>query len=125
MTPLSHHLPRDTHVQGNLTSPEEATVLLFGRIDRHAALEASGMIRGLIATGARRVTVNLAGAHDVDTQLLTILARLHDQLTDLSGPDSPAGLWVTGAVVPELMPAMRDAELDEAFVVYKAVRRGA
>lgn len=99
-------------VRSTVTGPGEVTVTLTGRVDQRVATEASNAIRGLVALGAERLTVDLAGAHDIEVCLLTVLARVHGWLE----------LTITGIVVPELLPALQDAQPDEAFVIYAAVR---
>lgn len=103
---------RTQQVHSAVTGPGEVVVTLSGRVDRRVAVEASGMIRGLVALGAKRLTVDLAKAYDIDVRLLTVLARVRTTVE----------LTITGVVVPELLPALRDAGPDEAFVIYEAVR---
>jgi hypothetical protein len=99
-------------VHSTVTGPGEVVITLHGRIDRCAAIEMFDAVRGLIVLGADRVTVDLSGAHDVDVHLLTALACIR----------SWAHLTIVGIVVPELLPALHDAQPDEAFVIYEAVR---
>lgn len=99
-------------VHSAVAGPAEAVVTLSGRIDRRVATEASNAIRGLVALGAERLTVDLADAHDIDVHLLTVLARVRGWLM----------LELTGIVIPELLPALRDAGPDEVFVIYEAVQ---
>jgi hypothetical protein len=94
------------------------TVLIFGRADRAAISEASGAIRGLRAVGLRHVVIDVSGALDCDGRLLTMLARAHAQLADDTGT-----LEITGVKLPQFLPALRTAALDEVFVIYDAVRR--
>lgn len=94
------------------------TVLIFGRADRAAINEASGSIRGLRAVGQRHVVVDVSGAVECDGRLLTMLARTHAQLADDTGT-----LEITGVKLPQFLPALRTATLDEVFVIYDAVRR--
>ena len=95
-------------------------VLVMGRADRAATVQVSGAIRGLYAVGIRQLVVDVSAAMDCDPWLLTVLARAHAQLADDSGE-----LNIVGVNLPQFVSALRTAALDEAFIIYDAVRREA
>lgn len=94
------------------------TVRVAGRADRVTINEVSGVIRGLRAVGIRHLVIDMSAALDCDPRLLTVLTRAHSQLADDAG-----GLRITGVKLPQFLDALRAATLEEAFIVYDAVRR--
>ena len=94
------------------------TVRVAGRVDRVTINEVSGVIRGLRAVGIRHLVIDMSATLDCDPRLLTVLARAHSQLADDAGR-----LRITGVKLPQFLDALRAATLEEAFVVYDAVRR--
>ena len=96
------------------------TVLVMGRANRAATVQVSGTIRGLYAVGIRHLVVDVSAATDCDPWLLTVLARAHAQLAADSGT-----LRIVGVKLPQFVSALRTAALDEAFIIYDAVRREA
>ena len=100
-----------------------AMVRVVGVVDRAVAVEASGVIRGLIATGVRDVVVDVAGVIRADGRLLSVLAGIRADLEAPDGDDVPGSLVVTGVVVPCFLEALGAADLDGVFLLYDAVRR--
>lgn len=92
-------------------------VTVSGQVDRPTITEFSGTVRGLVAVGIPELTVDL-GACWEGARLLTVLARTRRALIDRGGR-----LHLVGVVLPEYLAALRDAPLDEVFLVYDAVRR--
>jgi hypothetical protein len=93
------------------------TVAVTGQVDRPTVTEFSGTVRGLVAVGVPELTVDL-GACWEGARLLTVLARTRRALMDRGGR-----LHLVGLALPEFLPALREAPLDEVFLVYDAVRR--
>ena len=92
-------------------------VTVSGQVDRPTITELSGTVRGLVAVGIPDLTVDL-GACWEGARLLTVLARTRRALIDRGGQ-----LHLVGVVLPEYLAALRDAPLDEVFLVYDAIRR--
>jgi hypothetical protein len=93
------------------------TVSVSGQVDRPTVTEFSGTVRGLVAVGIPELTVDLGSCWE-GARLLTVLSRTRRALTDRGGR-----LHVVGVVLPEYLAALRDAPLDEVFLVYDAIRR--
>ena len=93
------------------------TVSVSGQVDRPTVTEFSGTVRGLVAVGIPELTVDLGGCWE-GARLLTALARTRRALTDRGGR-----LHLVGLVLPEYLAALRNAPLDEVFLVYDAIRR--
>ena len=98
----------------------QPTVVVMGRVDRAATVQVSGAIRGLYAVGVRHLVVDVSAATDCDPWLLTVLARAHAKLAADSG-----ALNIVGVRLPQFVSALRTAALDEAFIIFDAVRREA
>jgi hypothetical protein len=92
-------------------------VTITGRVERHTATEVSGTLRGLVASGARALTVDLTHCWDGHL-LLTVLARTRTVLGEKNGM-----LQVVGVSLPEYLAALTTAPLEEVFLVYDAVRQ--
>jgi hypothetical protein len=92
------------------------TVAVVGQVDGATVTEFSGTVRGLVAIGVAELTVDLGGCWE-GARLLTVLARTRRALTDRGGR-----LHLVGVALPEFLPALREAPLDEVFLVYDAVR---
>ena len=90
----------------------------MGHADRVTINQVSGVVRGLRAVGIRHLVIDMSAALDCDGRLLAVLARAHAQLADAHGE-----LKITGLEVPQVLAALRTATLEEAFVIYDAVRR--
>jgi anti-anti-sigma regulatory factor len=99
---------------------DRPTVRVVGRVDRDVTNQVSGWIRGLLAAGVHHLVVDVSGARDCDASMLTVLSRARAQLADAG--DS---FTVVGLQLPEFLEVLPHASLDEVFVVYDAVRRGA
>ena len=93
------------------------TVAVRGQVDRPTVTEFSGTVRGLVAVGVPELTVDL-GACWEGARLLTVLTRTRRALIDRGGR-----LNLVGLALPEYLPALREAPLDEVFLVYDALRR--
>jgi hypothetical protein len=96
---------------------ERPTVTITGRVERNTATEVSGTLRGLVASGARALTVDLAHCWD-GYMLLTVLARTRTVLGERNGT-----LHMVGVSLPEYLAALTTAPLEEVFLVYDAVRQ--
>jgi hypothetical protein len=92
------------------------TVSVRGQVDRPTVTEFSGTVRGLVAVGVPELTVDLAGCWE-GARLLTVLTRTRRALIDRGGR-----LTLVGLVLPEYLPALREAPLEEVFLVYDAMR---
>lgn len=100
-----------------------AMVWIVGVVDRAVVTEASGVIRGLIASGVRDVVVDVAGVIRVDGRLLSVLAELRAELAAPGDGETPGSLTVIGVVVPTFLEGLGSADLDGVFLLYDAVRR--
>jgi hypothetical protein len=98
-------------------------VWLVGVVDRAVAVETSGVIRGLVASGIRDVVVDVAGVLRADGRLLSVLAAIRADLEAPEDGEAPGSLTVIGVVVPTFLDALGDADLDGVFLLYDAVRR--
>jgi hypothetical protein len=92
------------------------TVAVRGQVDRPTVTEFSGTVRGLVAVGVPELTVDL-GACWEGARLLTVLTRTRRALIDRGGR-----LNLVGVVLPEYLPALKEAPLDEVFLIYDAMR---
>jgi hypothetical protein len=92
------------------------TVSVTGQVHRSTMTEFSGTLRGLLAVGVTELTVDLRGCWE-GAKLLTALARTRRTLSDRDGT-----LHLVGVALPEYLGALREAPLDEVFLVYDAVR---
>jgi hypothetical protein len=92
------------------------TIAVTGQVDRATITEFSGTLRGLVAVGVTDMTVDLRGCWE-GARLLTVLARTRRALSDRDGT-----LHLIGVALPEYLAALREAPLDEVFLVYDAMR---
>jgi hypothetical protein len=95
---------------------DRPTVHVIGRVDREKITEVAGAVRGLVAVGVHELVVDLSGSWD-GSGLLPVLARTRAALADRGGT-----LRLVGVALPEFLPALRTAPLDEVFLIYDTVR---
>lgn len=94
-----------------------ARLTVDGIVDQLAVADLGSEVQALVATGARHVVLDVSQVRYCDRALLSELARLREQLRTRDG-----SLQVIGVQVPRFMAALRDASLDEVFVIFDAVR---
>ena len=126
MTEQLQHIdvPHSDATAGNGGGREDTaaapTVVLSGPADHEAITRVANTIADLISTGVRHLIVDVSGVYDVEVELLTMFARTRDALATAFAVEG--SLTIVGVKLPQFLPAMRDAQVDEVFLVYDAIR---
>jgi hypothetical protein len=97
------------------------TIVMSGPADHEAITRAANTIADLISTGVRHLIVDVSGIYDVEVDLLTMFACTRAALATAFAVEG--SLTIVGVKLPQFLPAMRDAQVDEVFLVYDALRR--
>ena len=95
----------------------EVTVQVAGVADLPVISEVAATIRAMITAGVRHLVVDVSAARAVGPEMLTVLARADAELNGGLG-----SFRLVGVALPEFDAALKDAALDEVFVVYDALR---
>jgi hypothetical protein len=96
------------------------TIVMSGPADDEAITRAAKAISDLISTGVRHLSVDVSGVYDVEVELLTMFACTRAALATAFAVEG--SLTIVGVKLPQFLPAMRDAQVDEVFLVYDAIR---
>jgi hypothetical protein len=103
--------------QGAAAAP---TIVMSGPADHEAITRVANTISDLISTGVRHLSVDVSGVYDVEVELLTMFACTRAALATAFAVEG--SLTIVGVKLPQFLPAMRDAQVDEVFLVYDAIR---
>jgi hypothetical protein len=98
------------------------TIVMSGPADHEAITRVAKAISDLISTGVRHLSVDVSGVYDVEVELLTMFACTRAALATAFAVEG--SLTIVGVKLPQFLPAMRDAQVDEVFLVYDAIRHG-
>jgi len=96
------------------------TIVMSGPADHEAITRVANTISDLISTGVRHLIVDVSGIYDVEVELLTMFACTRAALATAFAVEG--SLTIVGVKLPQFLPAMRDAQVDEVFLVYDAIR---
>jgi anti-anti-sigma regulatory factor len=117
---VSHRVVPRTPLR-NLVSTDSAgrtTMRLRGQLDRASVAALDDCLHALLATGARHVVVDVAGAQVATVRLFRLFAKVRTLLAAEEG-----SFTVVGLRLPELITMLQSAGTDEVFIVYDSIRR--
>ena len=96
------------------------TIVMSGPADHEAITRVANTISDLISSGVRHLAVDVSDVYDVEVELLTMFACTRAALATAFAVEG--SLTIVGVKLPQFLPAMRDAQVDEVFLVYDAIR---
>jgi hypothetical protein len=117
-------VPQIDAAAGNFGDDENTaaspTIVMSGPADHEAVTRVANTIADLISTGVRHLIVDVSGVYDVEVGLLTMFACTRAALATAFAVEG--SLTIVGVKLPQFLPAMRDAHVDEVFLIYDALR---